>query len=102
MLRIHVEEQREPAVVTLRLEGKLVQPWVDELHRTWSGLAGRLPLDCSIRIDLNAVSFVDEYGRSILAALHRVGCQLHGSAPFIAAVIEECLVRETGQIHELK
>jgi ABC-type transporter Mla MlaB component len=89
MLLIHVEEARNPKIVTLRLEGKLVRPWVDDLIQAWRNLSERLPLKFAIRIDLNAVLFADDYGRSMLAALHRTGCQLAGPAPFIAAVLEE-------------
>lgn len=95
MLRIHVEKMRESGGVTLRLEGKLVQPWAEELSRTWSDLAAQRLFSQPVRIDLNAVSFVDECGRGILTALHRAGCQLQASTPFIAAVIEECSTHPT-------
>ena len=87
MLRIHTETALDG--VTLRLEGKLVHPWIDELFRAWTDLDqarhGRRP----VRIDLDAVSFVDARGRSMLATLQHLGCELKGSGPFISAVIEE-------------
>ena len=43
----------------------------------------------SVQINLDAVSFVDAKGRSMLAALRRLGCELKGCGPFISAVIEE-------------
>lgn len=87
MLRIHVEDT--PDQVRVRLEGKLVEPWVDELVRIWAELSGRVPGAQSCCIDLEAVSYVDECGKGMLCVLHRAGCELHGSGPFIAAVIEE-------------
>lgn len=87
MLRIHVEPG--PDGLTLRLEGKLVDSWVDELARVWMDLLPRLESGRSVRVDLGAVSFVDARGRAMLAALRRLGCELHGSGPFISAVIEE-------------
>jgi ABC-type transporter Mla MlaB component len=87
MLRIHVENASHQR--TLRLEGKLVDPWVDELVKVWANLSGCPPTERTTRVDLEAVSFVDESGKSMLSVLWRAGCELHGSGPFIASVIEE-------------
>jgi hypothetical protein len=87
MLRIHTEEIQESGVVTLRLEGRLIQPWGDELVRTWIALLERTHPVRSIRVDLNAVSFVDEYGKWILASLQHRNCQLCGSGLFITSII---------------
>ena len=87
MLRIHAEYTLE--TTTLRLEGKLIHPWIDELVDTWMKLRDRVPGKAGIRIDLEAVSFVDEPGRSTLHELWRAGCELHGSGPFISALIDE-------------
>lgn len=87
MLRIHTEELQGTGAVTLRLEGKLIQPWGDELVRTWIGLLERKPPALPVRIDLDAVSFIDEYGRWILASLQHRGCELCGSGLFIASII---------------
>jgi anti-anti-sigma regulatory factor len=87
MLRIHTEEIQESGIVTLRLEGKLIQPWGHELVRTWIGLLECTPPPRSVRIDLNAVSFVDEYGKWVLASLQHRGCQLCGSGLFITSIL---------------
>lgn len=87
MLRIHIEPESEG--VTLRLEGQLVQPWVDELVQAWMDLAARLPRQTPIHVDLSGVSFVDARGKNLLASMLQFGCPLHGNAPFIAAVIED-------------
>ena len=87
MLRIHIEPgERE---VTLRLEGKLVDPWVAELVRVWMDLAQGPEATKAIRVDLEEVSFVDARGRSMLATLRRNGTTLTGSGPFISALIQE-------------
>jgi len=91
MLRIHVEESENPAMVTLRMEGKLIQPWVQELGRTWLALVQRCPWPGPVRADLHAVSWVDEAGMAMLTSLHLAGCELVGSGPFITAAIEECV-----------
>jgi len=87
MLRIHIENESE--VVKLRLEGKLVQPWVDELVQVWMDLTTRLPRQTPIKVDLGDVSFVDVRGKTLLASMLKAGCSLHGSGPFISAVIED-------------
>jgi len=87
LLRIHIENQHEG--VTLRLEGKLIDPWVAELVRVWMDLSRGPHGGRAVKIDLESVSFVDAQGRSMLAALHRLGCELKGSGPFITAVIQE-------------
>ena len=87
MLRIHNENENQGVV--LRLEGKLVDPWVAELVRVWMDLAKGPHAGKPVTIDLEAVSFVDARGRSMLRAFNRLGCQLRGSGPFISAVIQE-------------
>ena len=87
MLRIHVEDTAE--TTTIRLEGKLIHPWIDLLVDTWMKVRARVPGQSRLQIDLEAVSFVDERGRSTLHAMWRAGCELHGSGPFISALIEE-------------
>jgi ABC-type transporter Mla MlaB component len=91
MLRIHTEERHDPEVRVLRLEGKLLSRWVDELMLAWIQLEQAHPGQGAIRVDLNAVSYVDDAGRALLAALHVRGCQLIGNGAFIAAVIDECV-----------
>ena len=77
------------SVNTLRLEGKLVQPWVQELLEAWTALVQRLPEGREVRGILDAVSFVDECGRSALCMMGRKGCAFRASGPFMAAVIED-------------
>lgn len=87
MLRIHTEPN--PVGVTLRLEGKLIQPWVDELARAWTDLVGAQATPKPVRIDLRGVSFMDAHGQSMLGFLRHQGCELVCSGPFITALIEE-------------
>ena len=87
VLRIHVEH--EPGAVQLRLEGKLIDPWVDELLRVWMEVWPRIPGHGVMVVDLSDVSFVDARGKALLSAMRRAGCSLRGPTPFIEAVIEE-------------
>lgn len=89
MLRIHIEGEGDGGAVLLRLEGKLVLPWVQELLEAWTALVQRLPEGREVRVILDAVSFVDECGRSALCMMGRKGCAFRASGPFMAAVIED-------------
>lgn len=97
MLRIHIEGEDVARVVTLRLEGRLVQPWVDELFKTWLQLAERRRQGFRIRVDLDAVSFVDENGRFLLGAMGRKGCLLRGKGPYLEGLLEEIRGTEPGR-----
>lgn len=91
MLRIHVLPLDES--VRLRLEGKLVHPWVDELVKVWMGLVSARPKPALIEVDLSDVSYVDGCGRALLAAMGKEGCVLMGTGPFIAAMIQDLQAR---------
>jgi ABC-type transporter Mla MlaB component len=75
MLRItHLEGH--DSISTLKLEGKLLGPWVTELARSCHELA------CSpdrLRLDLSAVTFVDEPGLALLRDLLGRGARLAAS-----------------------
>jgi ABC-type transporter Mla MlaB component len=87
VLRIHIEQK--PEGVRLRLEGKLIHPWVGELVQVWMDLATRLPRQTPLDVELSEVSFVDERGKALLASMVKGGCSLHGTGPFVSAVIED-------------
>lgn len=53
---------------TLKLEGKLIGPWIAELKREWNGLMP-LPPGKKICLDLRAMTFVDRNG---VEALQRI------------------------------
>ena len=86
MLRITTEAA--PFERTLRLEGRLAGPWVDELSRTWEEL--RAVRDAgSIRIDLDGVTFVSSSGKSLLRRIHRQGTRLVAGGCMARAIVEE-------------
>jgi len=67
-LRITIDDANSS--LTLRLEGKIAGPMVDELRRTWSALSselGRRPLV----IDLRDALYIDNKGLAVLADIHR-------------------------------
>ena len=67
-LRITINEK--PDATTLRLDGRVVGPWVDELDRVWRSLAGGLGSKKFV-VDLCGVSHVGLNGRQVLADIHK-------------------------------
>jgi hypothetical protein len=65
----------------LRLEGKLLEPWVEEVRR-----ACRDP--APLGLDLSAVTFVDAAGAKCLRELLQRGARITASSGFVAALLE--------------
>jgi len=68
VLRISIQEETDAA--TLKLEGKLVGPWVTELNRVWFDLEPSLGMK-KLRLDIRGVTFVEENGTK---ALRKILC----------------------------
>jgi hypothetical protein len=86
MLRITPFVAKEKAI--LRLEGKLGGPWVSELTRVWKGAWRRTGLK-RVRVDLRALSFVDERGKDVLMTMRQDGAEFVANDPLISALLEE-------------
>jgi hypothetical protein len=81
MLRITQVDAPDSAL-TLRLEGKLRGPWVEELLRVCT------PLSASpLRLDLAAVTYVDGPGLDLLRALLRGGITVGACSDFVAQLL---------------
>ena len=83
MLRI-THTQAHDSIWTVRLEGKLVGPWVTELARSCN------ELPCSpgcLRLDLSAVTFVDEPGVAMVRDLIRRGATLAACSALVAELL---------------
>jgi hypothetical protein len=63
MLRITIEDHRNAQ--TIKLEGKIIGAWVEELQRTWADLAPSLGSK-KLQLDLRGVAFADDKGRKLL------------------------------------
>jgi ABC-type transporter Mla MlaB component len=83
MLRItHIND--DDSVSTLRLEGKLLGPWVTEFARSCE------ELPCSpdrLRLDLSAVTFVDGPGVALLRDLLGRGVTLSAYSGLVAELL---------------
>jgi ABC-type transporter Mla MlaB component len=66
------EDFGEPAdrQVTVRLEGKVVGPWVEECDRAWQGVRAELGSK-KLRLDLCGLSFMDAKGTALLREIYR-------------------------------
>jgi ABC-type transporter Mla MlaB component len=86
MLRI--TRQDHDHGLTLKLEGKLVGPWLQELKSASEDGVCRIE---TVRLDLGGVSFVDSDGIELLRDLVSRGAQIIASSTFVS----ELLQRET-------
>jgi hypothetical protein len=86
MLRITIKEQGEST--TIRLEGKLAGPWVEELRQCWRKiLAGSV--NGNLMAELVAVTYVDSPGKELLREMHRAGTKLVGRGVLTSHMLDE-------------
>jgi hypothetical protein len=85
MLRITIDEN--PGSVTLRLEGKLIGPWVEEVEQCWRKVFVTLG-PRTVLVDLSAVDFVDAAGRLLLTRMRSAGFRLECIAPMSEHLVE--------------
>jgi len=60
--------------VVLKLEGRLIGPWVEELRKTVS----RADLRGGLEIDISDLTFADHDGEKALQWLHKLGARFYG------------------------
>ena len=65
--------------MVLRLEGRLVGPWVDELRKT---ITGAEVLSLPLEIDVWDLTYADLDGEKALSQLHRRGARFKGKSPY--------------------
>ena len=82
MLRITIHE--EGKVCRLELAGRLEGPWVTETENAWRASLG---LDRKIEVDLRQLTGIDDAGRDLLAAIHRVGACLIAEGVWLTALV---------------
>jgi hypothetical protein len=82
MLRITRVDAEEGALV--RLEGRLVGPWVSELR---SFIAAH-PDGAKRRLDLAGLEFVDRDGARLLVELRTAGAEIISARPYVADLLE--------------
>jgi hypothetical protein len=80
MLRITALDGADSSPI-LRLEGKLLEPWVDEARRA---CAVQTPL----QLDLSALTFADAAGARFLRELLHQGAAICACSGFVSALLE--------------
>ena len=88
MLRITRQDELERTV--LRVEGKLVPPWVQELEDCWRTC--RQTATKSIVLDLRSVTFIGREGKQLLERIYRSGAKLVTSGTLMSSVVEDLQV----------
>lgn len=85
MLRITtIQDEKTPVI--LKLEGKLLAPWIAELDEACRrASAGSTPAT----LDLAGLSFVDAPGTVALRDLRRRGMQIVGCSPLVNELLKE-------------
>lgn len=79
MLKISLAEMAN-STTRVRLEGRLVGPWVGELRQICEPLVSD---GTHLAVDLADVTFADENGVSLLAGLRARGARLLNAMPFV-------------------
>jgi outer membrane protein TolC/ABC-type transporter Mla MlaB component len=86
MLRITTTDAGDE--ITLKLEGKLSGPWVEEFERCWH-MSGDIYKGKHLVVDLSGVTFVDPAGKKLLCSISTGGTQLVGSGLVPKSLIDE-------------
>ncbi|HEY6846338.1 MAG TPA: hypothetical protein VI320_09015 [Terracidiphilus sp.] len=86
MLRITIVESSKIAV-TLRIEGRITGPWVEELRTACN--VHTVPDDVQLSVDLADISFADAAGIALLRELRTRGVGLIRATPFLAEQLKE-------------
>lgn len=86
MLRITVQEGQE--AITLILEGRLVGPWVHEVERAWTAVAGKGNGRRHV-VDLSGVTYVEEEGKTLLRSIVEQNGELRAGDVMTRAIVEE-------------
>lgn len=79
--------------MTMRLEGKVIGPWVDECHRAWQAIRAELGLK-KLRLDLRSVTFMDGRGIALLREIRKLsGAEVLADCP-LTKYFAERITRE--------
>jgi hypothetical protein len=70
------------------VEGKLAEPWLQELDQSWRNRTGGVA-DSPARFDLSGLTHVDSAGKKFLAARYAEGHELIASGCLIKSILAE-------------
>lgn len=73
--------------VTLRLEGKLLRPWVEEVAHEWEAARRDAGADGRVHFDLAGLTFLDDAGAQLMRDLIARGAHVTGCSRFVADLL---------------
>ena len=85
MLRIAITIEADQT--TLSLHGRLARQWAEELERCWKEILVGAPR--GVRVELDAVTFIDAAGKALLRKIHEQGGTLLCSGCMTRAIVDE-------------
>ncbi len=89
MLRITVQNGEKAQ--TIKLEGKVVGPWVEELERTCQSVVRSLGAR-ELHLDLRGVGLVDAKGRGLLREMYlRTNARFLADSPLTRYFVEDAM-----------
>lgn len=91
MLKVTVNSELD--VTTIKLEGKLASVWVNEAAGCADEIVSTVRSQ-NVAVDLTDVTFIDEAGKRLLAALANQGVRLISDDPVMDAIVNEIVMRK--------
>lgn len=85
MLKITM--QTDAGTTSLKLDGKLTSPWIEELDRYWQDMPGSQRK--RMLVDLTGVTFIGSEGKTILARMWRQGARFRAAGCLNTSILEE-------------
>ncbi len=83
---LKITRRDEAGIAVIQVEGKLAGPWVKELESFWRSAGAKQTMP--VRVDLTAVSFIDEAGEDLLRTMHREHVELKARGCFTTCLIQ--------------
>jgi hypothetical protein len=84
---------RSEEMVMLKLEGRLIGKYVDELKSCWAEVGDWQDVQ-RICLDLSEVTFVDVEGRAALAVIHSAGTEILATNVLTKFIVDEIVAHE--------
>ena len=84
---LRFSKHEEHGAVRFEVAGELVGADVESLHQAWQGeaLTGELK---PVIVDITFITEADQYGRALLAIMHRFGAQVIADSPESRAIAQ--------------
>jgi hypothetical protein len=90
MLKINFSET--PAEERWILHGRLTEPWVREMRKSWKE-NHHTDMRRACIVDLSEVTFIDKWGERFLCMLARRGAQFKASGTYTKHILEQINAR---------